>query len=294
MIKPFLLLLLFHSFVTAGTIDIVKPGSNEYLMLDTDQVIKWKVPPGADGKLEVGISLPSGEKKAIGKASFKSGGTVIRLSDNMGVGDGYFITPSSIDKGDFNGRVGPIYLFGPVPLEKKLLFNIPLSWKLTLPITKKALAHVDLESLRHAGIAQCVVSDKRSRPHMIGGYRDDKAPEAKWPVTITDTAAVWMQRKLFALYNDLGIKHDEQSELSVSVELLDFTVDEGDQYNGLIKGKTMIFRNQEPVWTGVLRGTAGKWGRTYKMESYQECIADSFIQFGLALLENMTVVMQNK
>lgn len=295
--KPFLLLplpLFFHSFIVAGTIDIVRPVSSGYLMLDTGQAIKWKVPPGANGKLEVGITLPSGERKSIGKASFKSGGTTITLPRNMKVGDGYFITLSSIDKGDYHGSAGPIYLFGPVTQEKKLLFKIPLSWKPTLPITKKVLEHIDLELLRVAGIAQCVVSDRRSRPHMIGGYRDGKAMEAKLPVTITDTAAVWMQRKLFALYGDLGIKHHEQSELSISVELLDFMVDEEDQYNGIIKGKTTIFRNQEPVWTGILRGTAGKWGSTYKMESYQECIADSFIQFGLALLENMTVVMQQK
>lgn len=124
------------------------------------------------------------------------------------------------------------------------------------------------------------LSDARENKHRIGENRERVEKDGCiYPVTTKEDAAAWTTDRFRSLLGRLGYPVvDTGGDVVISGELRRFFVSEGGTYDGTIDLKLDVAsKDGKPLWSGLVRGTNGHWGKSYKLANYHETLSDALI-----------------
>lgn len=124
------------------------------------------------------------------------------------------------------------------------------------------------------------LADARETPKRIGENREDlEKTGCIYPVTTKDDAAAWTTDRFRFLLGRLGFHvGDKDGDVVLSGELRQFFVTEGGTYDGEIGLKLdVVSKDGKALWSGIVRGTSGHWGKSYKLANYHETLSDTLI-----------------
>ena len=153
----------------------------------------------------------------------------------------------------------------------RTLENIPLLWKPTTEVvsggTLPASATIEVRGF----------TDRRANPSFIAENREDQGKPKR--VTTSDNVPAWCSRHFAEVLKQSGYKVvDKNAQIVVTGEVIRFFVVETGNYEGeVVLRLTAKSRGGSVLWSGVLTGTTGRFGRSYKAENYYETLSDSLI-----------------
>ena len=186
--------------------------------------------------------------------------------------------------------------FGGLEIQaSKPMVDVPLAWKPTSTIQDFRLQPIDLNQLRGIRIAIAPFTSSCSDSALIGENREDEAhpktvrTKADVPAFVTDQFNEVMKEMGLPLADKAG-----PANLQLKGEIINFKVIERNTYVGDIRIKLTLSKDSEIAWEGLATGQAKRFGRSYKLENYQEVLSDSLLEAiarvasSPAFLEGMT------
>jgi hypothetical protein len=132
------------------------------------------------------------------------------------------------------------------------------------------------------------LADSLTNPLRIGENRGDLKETCIYAVSTKEDAAAWTTDRLRYVLSELGVQvvaHD--GDLILSGELRRFYVVETGTYDGEVAFRLdLTSKAGKVLWSGLVRGTNGHWGKSFKPENYQETLSNSLIDAVQQLLSN--------
>lgn len=164
--------------------------------------------------------------------------------------------------------------------------NLPLAWKSAdtsvkpSPMTAQALQTVPLAfGLR----------DTRADQTAVGTVEDDH-----YIVRTTDNVAQYASNRFGDILRNAGARLNDAPQAILETDLLEFRVDEGGTYKGLVRIRVTVRRQGLPDWSRNYEGTSSRWGRSHSPDNMNEALSNALHeatermlkddQFGAALL----------
>lgn len=167
---------------------------------------------------------------------------------------------------------------------KAPLFEVALQWKPTRTTTELGLPAVNLLPFQGKTFALAPFRDTRKEPALIGENRE-KAVVRR--VTTRDQVPVWLTTQSRTFLTKLGLPLvDAGAATTINAEVTSFFVAEGGDYLGDVAFKVQIQKDGKTLWTGMAIGAAKRFGRSYKLDNYQETLSDSFLEAWISLLKS--------
>jgi hypothetical protein len=165
------------------------------------------------------------------------------------------------------------------------LQNVPLQWTPTSSFS--SLGTIDLSGNTVAtSIHFDAFVDTRENPALVAENRE-KANKYRQMTTTTDVGAFVTDHFKGSLHAaGLNIV-DGAGDVNVSGEVREFFVTETTTYKGEISVLIHVKdRAGKELWTGVVGGSAERFGRSYKAENYFEVISDMVLQASYNLISS--------
>lgn len=171
---------------------------------------------------------------------------------------------------------------------------VPLVWSPTEQIASPKVVTLPKGTEATAGAAASApiqievkaLTDTRENQKRIGENREDVKRGCVYPVITKDDPTKWTTERLRYLLGQLGYRVVEQGgDVILSGELRQFFVTETGTYDGEIAFRLdATSKTGKPLWSGLVRGTNGHWGKSYKLANYHETLSDALID----AVENLT------
>jgi len=158
------------------------------------------------------------------------------------------------------------------------LLDVPLVWRPTSTIQDFRLEPVNLTPFREARIAVLPFTDSCPDKTLIGQNQEDAQPKL---VRTNADVAGFVEAHTKDILSGLGypmVDKADQANVTLSGEVVAFTVVERNTYVGDVRIKLTVRRGQEVVWEGMALGQATRFGRSYKLENYYEVLSDSLLE----------------
>lgn len=164
--------------------------------------------------------------------------------------------------------------------------NLPLAWKAAetsvkpSPTTARALQSVPLAfGLR----------DTRADQTAVGTVEDDH-----YIIRTSDNVAQYASNRFGDILRNAGAQLNDAPQAILETDLLEFRVDEGNTYKGLVRIRVTVRRQGLPNWSKNYEGTSSRWGRSHSPENMNEALSNALHeatthmlqdeQFGAALM----------
>ena len=161
--------------------------------------------------------------------------------------------------------------------------NVTLKWLPSDDVHEKAF--VNVKALAELKVRIPPVIDNRTNKDCIG--RNIESSRYKRYVTDTDIAqwATGHVRKILAHFKVTSYEKD--ADLSLQFSLVNFFVTEESIYKGNVSFMvTAKGSNGTVIWKGVVQGDSNRWGRSFSVNNYLECICNAFVDAVYALVAN--------
>jgi len=295
--KVFLMVMIVGTmqvFSQTKELKITAPKPYDCIAFRHYQNIKWDVPDRVKGKVEIVISKGENKVVLVKKTAIETKECSVLINEKKILpGSDYYINIRSIDSASYLGSVGPLLVTQYYGEPEKLFTDLSLGWSPSITIDSEKIKFVKRDQLNKIGVAITSVEDTRKYKQLVGGLYEDDELVWRSVVLTKDTVATWFKAKLSDLLGDLGVSGSGNAGFNVQISILTFFVKEMDKYNAEIVARVAIFSSDgTKKWEGIIRGFAGDWGTTYIKSTYQKCIADSFLNFSISLLENLSLQIE--
>jgi hypothetical protein len=151
-----------------------------------------------------------------------------------------------------------------------LLQNVPLQWR---PTSELQLGTVQMTQ---TPIQFEVFQDARDNKQAIGENQEDSKPK---PVTTPDDVGAFVSKHMRELFQRAGINTvDSDGAVIIKGEIRQFFVRETSTYQSEVAVKlTVVSRDGRRLWSGLAAGDATRFGRSYKLENYDEVLSDAVV-----------------
>lgn len=167
---------------------------------------------------------------------------------------------------------------------KAPLFDVALQWKPTRTNTELGLGAINLLPFQGKTFSVAPFRDGRKNPALIGENREKAVVRQ---VTTRDEVSAWLTTQSLGFLTRLGLPVAEQGgATTIAAEVTSFFVAEGGDYLGDVCFKVQIQKEGKTLWSGIAIGAAKRFGRSYKLENYQETLSDSFLEAWISLLKS--------
>lgn len=161
----------------------------------------------------------------------------------------------------------------------------PLLWKPTTEFTSLGLGPLNLLPFEGKKVGLLPFSDARPNAALIGENREDD--DKVWPVTTRDSVAAFATTQSQQFLKLLGLPLvSGEGDVTVTGEVLQFMVNERNRYEGEVRLKLTVKAKDKVLWTGVAAGSTKRFGRSYKMDNYDECLCDAFLEAWATVARN--------
>jgi hypothetical protein len=157
------------------------------------------------------------------------------------------------------------------------LANVRLAWKPTNKLAD-SLSTLNLLPYAQVRIAVLPFTDARKDKTLIGENVEGEQPK---PVTTQDDVAAFLTERTRLIFREAGLpitEKAEEAQVTLSAEVLNFKVTEGGTYQGEVSLLVSVKAQGQEIWRGTLLGNATRWGRSYKLENYQEAYCNSLLE----------------
>jgi hypothetical protein len=151
-----------------------------------------------------------------------------------------------------------------------LLQNVPLQWR---PTSELQLGTVQMTQ---TPIQFEAFQDTRENKQAIGENQEDDKPK---PVTTRDDVGAFVSKHMRELFQRAGITTvDSDGAVIIKGEIRQFFVRETSTYQSEVAVKlTVVSRDGKTLWSGLASGDATRFGRSYKLENYDEVLSDAVV-----------------
>ncbi len=168
----------------------------------------------------------------------------------------------------------------------KTLENVSLAYTPTTLLGEKPA--IDLTGLLRVKIELGAFNDTRTEPQRIGENREDADKGKILPVTTRDNVADWMKARIADDLDRYGFTVVEKGgEVILTADIRRFFVTEENTYEADVG---ILFSlhdaSGKELWHGMANGAANRWGRSYKLENYQEAWSDGLFEALYSLVDN--------
>jgi hypothetical protein len=161
-----------------------------------------------------------------------------------------------------------------------LLEGVSLQWKPTSEL-KLGAAQMPQTSIRFD-----TFKDARADKAAIGENREDDAHPK--PVTTRDDVVAFVSSHMRELFDRAGLKTvDGNAAVTIHGEVQQFFVREAGTYKGEVAVHlTVIGQDGRTLWSGLASGEATRFGRSYKLENYDEVLSDALVNTVSSMLQS--------
>ena len=151
-----------------------------------------------------------------------------------------------------------------------LLQSVPLQWR---PTSELQLGTVQMTQ---TPIQFEVFQDTRDNKQAIGENQEDDKSK---PVTTRDDVGAFVSKHMRELFQHAGINTvDSDGAVIIKGEIRQFFVRETSTYQSEVAVKlTVVSRDGKTLWSGLAAGDATRFGRSYKLENYDEVLSDAVV-----------------
>ena len=146
----------------------------------------------------------------------------------------------------------------------------PLAWQgveSTPSLTERGRAAVASKSFRIERVV-----DKRADKSKIG--TDE---ESRTPFRTTSNVADYATDRVRTLLKDSGLKIDEAGTYVIQSELVEFKVDEGNEFKGDVRVLFRVFKPGAPAYENTYLGKASSFGRTHSTDNLNEALSTAML-----------------
>lgn len=166
---------------------------------------------------------------------------------------------------------------------KVLLNDVALQWRPKKKLNELARFSVDKIAMHKIKLVD--LKDNRKGPlNHIGENAEDATI---LPVNTSTNVAVFVSENLRDVLRKMGLEIVETGEeYTLSGSLNDFNIHETNDYIGQLLLKLQLQKGDKQLWSGVINGSSSIFGRSYKMENYNEAASDAIIDAAQNLLRN--------
>jgi len=163
------------------------------------------------------------------------------------------------------------------------LKEVDLDW---LP-TEGTSMRYGLQTLKKFVFSTGTFIDERKDTAIIGMNRQYANPRL---VTTDESVSQWCCQTLKKVLKDNKIDFDSsQYDVMLSGIVQEFTVTETSTYNAVITIKfKALSKSGDLLWEQEVTGKASNWGTSYKLENYQECYSNAYVETLRNLVSNDT------
>ena len=160
-----------------------------------------------------------------------------------------------------------------------LLVNVPLQWR---PTSELRLGTVQMTQ---TPIQFEVFQDTRDNKQAIGENQEDDKPK---PVTTRDDVGTFVSKHMRELFQRAGINTvDSDGAVIIKGEIRQFFARETSTYQSEVAVKlTVVSRDGRTLWSGLASGDATRFGRSYKLENYDEVLSDAVVNTVSSMLDS--------
>ena len=170
-------------------------------------------------------------------------------------------------------------------LAKSPLVDVSLVWKPTRSTTEMGMTSINLLPFQGKQIAMTPFTDARPDPARIGENREN--PAKPLPVTTKDRVPEWVTGQTLTFLTSLGLPMVKgEAAVVLSGEVMSFFVTEGEHYLGDVRIRIKVCKNGKPIWSGLAIGADKRFGRSYKLDNYQETLTESLQEAWVNLTRN--------
>ena len=169
-------------------------------------------------------------------------------------------------------------------LAKTPLLKVPLEWKPTKTATEMGMTAINLLPFQGKTFTLEAFTEGRQDPERIGENQEKKGQVL--PVTTRDQVPEWVTAQTQRFLTSLGLPMAAKSDRVLKGEVQSFFVAEGENYMGDVRLKIQVLREGKVVWSGMAMGAAKRFGRSYKLDNYQETLSDSLLEAWVSLMKN--------
>jgi hypothetical protein len=161
-----------------------------------------------------------------------------------------------------------------------LLEHEPLQWKptseLKLGATQMPQTSIQFETFQDARADKAAIGENRE---------DDAHPK---PVTTRDDVGAFVSSHMRELFDRAGLKTlDSNAAVTIRGEVRQFFVRETGTYKGEVAVHlTIIGHDGRTLWSGLASGEASRFGRSYKLENYDEVLSDALVNTVSSMLQS--------
>ncbi|HJU84440.1 MAG TPA: hypothetical protein VJ600_09535 [Holophagaceae bacterium] len=151
-----------------------------------------------------------------------------------------------------------------------------LEWRPTSTLAE-SIGALNLLPLEGARIWVEPFTDNRADKDLLG--ENQERPETLVVKTRDDVAA-FLCGHTAQLFKDAGLPMAAKADVATTVvtaEVMRYKVIEKDTYKGELNLMLQVRVGGKLLWKGVAMGEATRWGRSFKMENYQEVLSDCLI-----------------
>jgi len=166
-----------------------------------------------------------------------------------------------------------------VSAKTTLLEHVPLRWTPTSDLQLGAAQMPD------ASIQFQAFQDARDNKETIGENDEDDKPK---PVTTADDVGAFVGTRMRGLFEKAGLKTvDSNGDVTIQGEVKQFFVRETATYKSEVAVHlTVVGKGGAKLWSGIASGDATRFGRSYKLENYNEVLSDGVVNAVSSLLQS--------
>jgi hypothetical protein len=160
-----------------------------------------------------------------------------------------------------------------------LLEHVHLSWK---PTSQLKLAAMEMSQ---APVQFETFQDVRDNKEAVGENDEDDKPK---PVTTTDEVGAFVSTHMRELFDRAGLKTvDSGGAVTIKGEVKQFFVRETSTYKSEVTVHvTVVGSDGQTRWSGLASGDATRFGRSYKLENYNEVLSDAIVNTVSSMLQS--------
>jgi hypothetical protein len=160
-----------------------------------------------------------------------------------------------------------------------LLEHVPLQW------TPTSQLQLGAREMSGATIQFEPFQDVRDNKEAIGENFEEDTPK---PVTTSDDVGAFVSKHMRELFDRAGLKTvDTGGAVTIKGEVKQFFVRETNTYQGEVAVHiTLVDRTGKTLWNGAASGDANRFGRSYKLENYDEVLSDAIVNTVSSMLQS--------
>jgi hypothetical protein len=117
------------------------------------------------------------------------------------------------------------------------------------------------------------IRDTRPDPTVVGKYEDDG-----FVVRTTDNVAQYCSNRFGDMLRTAGARLTEAPQAILAADLVEYRVDEGSTFAGVVRLRMTVRRAGQPDWSKDYEGTSKRWGKSHNPDNFNEALSNALAE----------------